>query len=96
MESSEDPVHIEKWQQLSRLRAERVLFLDADTICMRPLELLFERYRAEDIYAREEAGTCRSDQHRPDELFPAQIDWRAFDRQRGPVTCTFPCSIRGC
>lgn len=70
---------LEKWRRLSSLDAERVVYLDADTICLEPLERLLDRYRAADVYAREEAGTQRG---AVPGGFPAQVDWGELDRQR--------------
>jgi hypothetical protein len=76
-------VYLEKWFRLARIGAERVVFLDADTVCLQPLELLLDRYQAADLYARREAGTQRPEAQTGDQIFPAQVDWQAFDRQRG-------------
>jgi hypothetical protein len=72
---------LERWYRLARLEVERIVFLDADTICLQPLELLLDAYRLEDIYGRQEAGTYRPPSPIGDP-FPAQVDWEAFDRLR--------------
>lgn len=83
-----ESVYLEKWRRLAQLDVERVIFLDADTIGLRPLELLLEKYQLEDIYARQEAGTDRPEDRGVDRAFPAQIDWTALDRQRDPCDVT--------
>ena len=91
LESDRDQsIYLEKWRCLAHLDAERVIFLDADTIGLQPLELLLEKYVAKDLYARQEAGTHRPEDQEVDEAFPAQIDWAAFDGQRHPRDATVP------
>jgi hypothetical protein len=83
-------VNIEKWHRLSSVEAERVVFLDADTVCLQPLELLLDRYRTEDLYARQEAGTQRPWDKVADARFPAQVDWQAFARSCNLAPPTLP------
>jgi len=85
-----ESIYLDKWRCLGHLDAERVIFLDADTIGLQPLELLLEKYQVEDLYARQEAGTYRPEDRDVDHAFPAQIDWEALDRQRGPYDATVP------
>jgi hypothetical protein len=85
-----ESIYLDKWRCLAHLDAERVIFLDADTIGLQPLERLLEKYQVEDIYARQEAGTYRLEDQDVDQAFPAQIDWEAFDRQRDPRDATVP------
>lgn len=79
-----ESVYVEKWYRLARLEAERVIFLDADTICLQPMELLLDKYQVEDIYARQEAGTQRPQGANIDSGFRAQVDWEVFDGQWKP------------
>jgi hypothetical protein len=85
-----ESIYLEKWHRLAHLDAERVVFLDADTIGLQPLDLLLDKYHVEDVYARQEAGTHRPEDQDVKQLFPAQIDWGAFDRQRDPSDATIP------
>jgi hypothetical protein len=77
-------VHIDTWHRLSQLGADRVLSLDADTICSQPLEQLFDRYRDHSVYAREELGTQRDGQaHLVGSMTVVpQVDWPAFLAQK--------------
>ena len=77
-----ESVYLQKWQRLAGLEAERVLYLDVDTVCLRPLELLCRKYVDGDIYARQEAGTQRDSDPAAERRFPEQVHWDAFDRER--------------
>jgi hypothetical protein len=77
-------VYLQKWHRLAGLEAERVLYLDVDTVCLRPLELLCRKYVAGDIYARQEAGTQRNGDSAAERRFPEQVHWDALNRQRNP------------
>jgi hypothetical protein len=46
-----------KWHAISEMEEERVLYLDADTICFRDPQELFDTCRERVLYAREEFGT---------------------------------------
>lgn len=46
-----------KWLSLGQLDENRVLFVDADTIFYRDVNIIFRRFSKLDFYAREETGT---------------------------------------
>lgn len=64
---------LQKWIGLAYLlhdeRAERVLYLDSDTVLSGDVDALFDRYREHDFYAREESFSRRSSLgYRPDHV----------------------------
>lgn len=75
---------LERWTRLATVAAERVLCVDADTVCSRPLESLFDRYVERDFYAREDPGSQRDGRtYRIGPLTVApQVDWAAFMAQK--------------
>lgn len=61
------------FKELSKIpELQRLLLLDVDTICFKDIEILFERYKDFDFYAREEIACARNEK--------SQIRFEELDR----------------